>query len=255
MVSNKNIIQSSAIIVTFLIAVYGNDLLRKFLDVSFENNYLTVTWHYLWWIVPTVPVIMLFFGYRNFFREIGINKGFLTGLLLGAIAVMPMFLGSAWAGKIPADITYWHVIRASLLPGFMEEYLFRAFLFGILFRHLGWGFIPAALLGAFIFGIEHVYQGNSIGQSAGIFLITALGGAWYAWLMTEWDHNLWIPVFLHTFMNLSWVLFEVEDNALGGWYSNIFRILTIVIATIITVKLHKKRGMKVTRNNLWGLKT
>jgi len=247
----KNLPRSLIVIITFLIAVYGNDLLKRFIHISFESDYLSVAWYYLWWIVPTVIVTGLLFEFGNFFKETGLNKGFITGLILGAVAVLPMFLSSALAGSIPRDLTFWQVVRATIFPGFMEEYLFRAFLFGLLFRHMGWGFIPAALLGAFIFGLEHVYQGTSPGQSAAIFLVTALGGAWYAWLFTEWGNNLWIPVFLHTFMNLSWVLFEVEVNALGGWYSNIFRVITIAIATIFTIIHHKKKGMKITNKNLW----
>lgn len=247
----KNILQSVLVILTFLLAVYGNRLLEGFLKISFENEYLRVIWYYLWWIVPTILVTGFLFGFQNFFREMGLSRGFKTGLLVAGIAIIPMFTGSAIMGKIPEELTIWDLIISSLLPGFLEEYLFRAFLFGLLFRKMGWGFIPASVLGALIFGMGHVYQGTFLGQSAGIFLVTALGAAWYAWLMTEWEHNLWVPAFLHTLMNLSWVLFEVEANALGGWSSNIFRVLTIALATFITIHHNKKRGIIIRRENLW----
>ncbi len=51
-------------------------------------------------------------------------------------------------------------------------------------------------------------------------------------------------------MNLSWILFKVSENALGGFYTNSFRIITIALSIIITIYYHKKRGLKIKRDNL-----
>jgi len=51
-------------------------------------------------------------------------------------------------------------------------------------------------------------------------------------------------------MNLSWVLFDVSSNALGGIYTNLFRAITIALTIIITIRYHKKRGLKINRLNL-----
>ncbi len=133
--------------------------------------------------------------------------------------------------------------------GFFEEFLFRGFLFGILFRKLKWGFIPASLLAEVIFGLGHIYQGSTLMETTGIFGITTIGSIWVAWLYIEWDKNLWVPIFLHTLMNLSWILFEVSNNALGGIYTNLFRAITIAL-TIIIIRYHKKRGLNINRKTL-----
>ncbi len=48
-----------------------------------------------------------------------------------------------------------------------------------------------------------------------------------------------------TFMNLSWQMFIIEGNevAAGGLISNILRIISIVLAIIITI-LHKRKSKK-----------
>ena len=43
-------------------------------------------------------------------------------------------------------------------------------------------------------------------------------------------------------MNLSWTLFNVSENALGGIYTNIFRIATIVLTVIATIIYNNKKG-------------
>jgi membrane protease YdiL (CAAX protease family) len=162
-----------------------------------------------------------------------------------------MFIGSWFLGKMTTNPDYFEWFRGSVLPGFFEEWLFRGFLFGIVFRKAGWGFIPASLIGSFFFGLAHIYQGSEVLESVFIFLITGMGAAWFAWLYVEWDFNLWVPIFFHTLMNLSWILFEVSENALGGLGANVFRAITIALSVIITVKIAKKKGFNVNKNNLF----
>jgi membrane protease YdiL (CAAX protease family) len=132
----------------------------------------------------------------------------------------------------------------------MEEYLFRGFLFGILFRKLGWGFVPSSVLGALIFGLGHIYQGSTYMETMGVFFITSIGGVWFAWLYIEWNNNLWVPVFIHILMNLSWALFEISSNSLGGFYANLFRLITIALSIIITIKYNQKKGLRINSKNL-----
>ncbi len=75
----------------------------------------------------------------------------------------------------------------------------------------------------------------------GIFLVTFLGGILFAWTYVEWDNNLWVPIFLHKFMNLAWELFDVSDNALGDAYPNVFRTVTIALIIVITI-WYKRRN-------------
>jgi hypothetical protein len=54
-------------------------------------------------------------------------------------------------------------------------------------------------------------------------------------------------------MNLSWGLFSAGENALGGLYSNVFRIATIALIIILTVVYKRKSNKKfvVNKNTLW----
>jgi len=46
------------------------------------------------------------------------------------------------------------------------------------------------------------------------------------------DNNLWVPIGLHLFMNLHWMLFSAGDNALGSIYANVFRAITITFTIV-----------------------
>jgi uncharacterized protein len=248
--TRKTISHSIIVILTFLVALYGNRVLSIYINISFPTDYFKITYFYLWWIIPAILITGKLYGFRNVFRTVGLEKGFFTGFLFALITVSPMLISSALIGQIGEDLKLLKLLRTTLFAGFMEEYLFRGFLFGLLFRKLGWGFIPASLFGAVIFGLGHIYQGSTFLETTGVFFITALGAGWFAWLYIEWNNNLWVPVFLHILMNLSWTLFEVSDNALGGFYTNLFRITTIALTIITTIFCNKKNGLKINRNNL-----
>jgi len=248
--SRKTIIDSTIVILTFLIAIYGKRILANYFTISISSDYFKIAYSYLWWLLPTVLITGLLFGFNKIFDNIGIQKGLGKGLIFSIITVFPMLISSALIGHIAEDLKMLSLIHKTLIAGFMEEFIFRGFLFGILFRKLGWGFIPASILGALIFGLGHIYQGSTLLETTGVFFVTSIGAIWFAWLYIEWNNNLWIPIFLHIFMNLSWGLFELSDNALGGSYSNLFRIITITLTIIITIKYNRKNGLRINRKNL-----
>ncbi len=246
----KSIIKPSVVILTFLIAFYGKRILSHYINISFSNYYAQIIYSYFWWIIPTVIVTGLLFGFNRILHITGIQKELKTGFVFSFLTVLPMLVSSAFIGRIPEDLKILPLLHQTLFAGFMEEYLFRGFLFGILFRKLAWGFIPASTLGAFIFGLGHIYQGSTFLETTGVFLVTSIGAIWFAWLYIEWNNNLWIPIFLHILMNLSWGLFEVSPNALGGFYTNLFRIITITLTVVATIKFNKKNGFRIKRKNL-----
>ena len=247
----KTVIHSIIIIITFLFAFYGKRILNIFVEIAFHSDITKIIYYYSWWIIPVIVTLCILFGFKNIFKELRIHKGFLFGLGFSFVTVLPMLLSSAIIGNVNEDLDYVSLIHKTIFAGFFEELLFRAFLFGILFRKLGWGFIPASALGAFIFGVAHLYQAHSISESISVFIVTSLGAVWFAWLFIEWKENLWIPIFLHIFMNLSWILFEVSNNALGNLYTNVFRTITISLTVIITISYNKRRGeFSVNKNNL-----
>lgn len=141
--SRKTIIDSTIVILVFLIALYGKNILSNYFTISISSDYFKIAYSYLWWILPTVLITGLLFGYNKICDNIGIQKGFRKGLIFSIITVLPMLIGSALIGHIAEDLKPLRLIHHTLIAGFMEEFLFRGFLFGILFRKLGWGFIPA----------------------------------------------------------------------------------------------------------------
>ncbi|HNS13194.1 MAG TPA: type II CAAX endopeptidase family protein [Bacteroidia bacterium] len=244
-------LQSVFIIFVFLFAVYGKRILGKNLAVSFESPFVNLLYFYLWWLIPICIAIGLLFGFKNILKELCLDKNILIGLVFSLVAVSPMLISSAFIGKVNNEMSLTTLLHKSLFAGFMEEVLFRGFLFGILFRRMRWGFIPASVLGAIIFGLSHLYQGSGISELTGIFLVTFIGSAWFAWLFIEWKENLWIPIFLHVFMNFSWTFFNVSENALGGVYTNIFRIITIALTVIATILYNNRKDKyRVNSNNL-----
>ena len=69
----------------------------------------------------------------------------------------------------------------------------------------------------------------------GVVAIIGVGGVFYAWLFVRWEDNLWVPFGMHMFMNLWWEVFAVDETALGTWFANILRLLTVVLAIVLTV--------------------
>jgi hypothetical protein len=131
----------------------------------------------------------------------------------------------------------------------MEEILFRGFLFGYLYRKAGWGFVPAVAISSIFFAIGHFYQSQNITGALIIFFITFTGGAWFSWLFIEWDKNLWVPIGIHLFMNLWWIVFSAGENVMGGKVANVFRLVTIAITVVLTIYMRKGK-MKLTKEKL-----
>ena len=246
----KEIVNSTIIIITFIFAFYGKGIFDSYTFLTFSTPILKLLHFYSWWTFPPLLVLVSLYGFKSILKDLGLNKGLIIGLVFSLITVLPMIISSAIIGQFNGDIGLINLFHKTIIAGFFEEYLFRGFLFGVLFLKLKWGFIPASILGGVIFGLGHIYQGSTIINTTGIFAITAIGAIWFSWLYIEWESNLWIPIFLHTLMNLSWILFEVSNNALGGVYTNIFRAITIALTIIITIFYHKKRGLIINRKNL-----
>ncbi len=175
-----------------------------------------------------------------------------TGLAagLGFTAVMAMTLALTSPVSASGDLLY-DIVRGAVLPGVGEELWYRAFLFGFLFRYAGWGFLPAALLGAAVFGGAHLYQSGEAGEAAAIFAITAVGGLWFAWLYAEWRFNIWVPASVHLLMNAWWEAFAVSETALGPMAANLSRLAVIFVSIVVTAWLARARGGRVVRGRAW----
>ena len=201
-----------------------------------------------------VPLLVaaLVLGRQRMFSALGLTappgRAFAFALACSAIVLVGIAATAppAPVDRLPADLMRWAV-----LPGIAEEILFRAFLFGFLYRFAGWGFLPAALLSAQVFGFEHLYQGGDTMEALSIALLTGIGGLWWSWLYVEWRWNLWVPIAFHVLLNGYWTAFEVADNALGSGLSVALRLLCIVISVVATIALARRRGGLQLRGARW----
>ena len=211
--------------------------------------------HILAYILMGIPLIvgtMLIASPKDFFSALGLSSNPLKGAGLALFFTLPMFIGYAimfdFAGFDLDDF-----LIGALSAGFFEELYFRAFLFGMIYRFTKFGFFPSIIIGAVWFGSVHLYQSTELNMLIGIFLTTFMGAFLFAWMYSEWKFNLWVPAFMHLFMNFSWMLFEVSDTALGNTWGNIFRYSTVTFAIAFTViyKLRTGIPLEITRDTLW----
>lgn len=217
--------------------------LRSSMNAVF--NQISIS-HILTYAVLGFPIIIgtwYLHGRRQILSKLGLQESLGKAILFTLICTLPMFLGYGFLFDFNSKISLDRILISVFAAAFFEELLYRGFLFGQIFRFTKVGFIPSVLIGAVLFGIVHIYQGSGIGESIGVFLVTFAGGVLFSWLYAEWNYNLWVPIFLHVFMNLSWELFSAGSNALGDFYSNVFRSITIALSIILTLRYKRKKGI------------
>ena len=204
-----------------------------------------------WLLVPALIAAALF-GPRNVIAALGLDRspivglGFAAGVTLG----LPLVYAILARGSMNADPVD-PLLRYALFPGVFEEILYRAFLFGFLYRFARWGFLPAALIGAVIFGAAHISADGDWTEALSIFAITAIGGFWFAWLYAEWDYNIWVPAGLHVLLNAWWEIFIIADNAVGTQATIIARFGVIGLSIAATLLLSRWRGPRRVRGANW----
>ena len=189
---------------------------------------------------------------ENLLHVWGFNKMPWRGLGFALLCTLPLPLVYIFAYPI-SDIStlFVRMLNSAVLPGIAEEVLFRCFLFGLLFRVAKWGFLPAALLGAVIFGSGHLYQGYTVLDSLGVFGITAVAALWWSWIYVEWDYNPWVPIGFHAFMNGWFVLFTVSETAMLPLAGEIARVSVVVISIVVTIALKRRNGGRTILGHMW----
>ena len=246
--TTRNIIITLICFLLYTIAFENFEKIMQLIDKAFNYRILS---YFITYIIIGVPIFLGTYIINNsykVFNNLGLSKNILQGLILAIIFTLPMFIGGLIFYKFNTKITIPNLIAGTIFAGLFEELYFRGFLFGQIFRNTRFGFFPSIIIGAIIFAAAHLYQSQDISILIGIFITTFLGAIFFAWLFVEWDYNLWVPIFLHTLMNLSWDIFNVSDNALGNVTSNIFRVLTIAAAIILTILYKRKHGQKLSIN-------
>lgn len=212
--------------------------------------------HIAAYLVVSVPIILgasIINEFKRCQTTLGLNRSIGIGILFPLICTLPMFMGFALCFDYDEEITTEEILIGGVAAAFFEEFIFRGFLFGQLFRFTKLGFIPSILLGAVLFASMHLYQSRNLATLIGIFATTFMGAVLFAWLFVEWNLNLWVSIFLHFFMNLAWMLFDVSDNAFGGMAANSFRISTIALAIILTLVYKRRKGipLAVNKDTIW----
>jgi len=182
---------------------------------------------------------------NNILKDLGLIHNLLKSFGFALLFSIPMFIGGFIFFKFNSEFDIENLLAGSIVIGFIEELFFRGFLFGQVYNKTKLGFIPSIIFGAVVFAMGHFYQSQNLYELIGIFSVTFMGAILFAWLYVEWDNNLWIPIFLHAFMNLSWDLFDMDETALGGLIPNAIRGLTIVVAIGFTVIHKRMNGMKL----------
>ncbi|MDZ4137121.1 MAG: CPBP family glutamic-type intramembrane protease, partial [Paracoccaceae bacterium] len=114
-----------------------------------------------------------------------------------------------------------------------------------------WGFLPAALTSAVLFGAAHIWQGGDYIEAAGVFAITGLGGLLFAWLYAEWHFNIWVPAGVHLLMNLWFQFFAMPDDGSGEIYALAGRLVVFVPAIGLTLWMARRRGHRVVKETVW----
>ncbi|MCY1635490.1 CPBP family intramembrane glutamic endopeptidase [Marinifilum sp. D737] len=203
--------------------------------------------------IPIFLAMSIIHKPKDFFQSIGLKKEISTGLIFAFICILPMLIGYALIFNFNFEITLKQIVVGALAAAFFEELYFRGYFFGQIYRFTRFGFTLSLIIPSLIFASAHLYQSQELSTVIGVFITTLLGSALFAWTYIEWDNNLWVPIFLHLFMNLLWMLFSAGNDAFGGLYSNIFRISTIAMVIIGTIIYKKKRGygLVINKKTIW----
>ncbi len=226
--------------------------IMSWVDGFVNDRFLSYLLTYLLIGIPIVIATYMVDRTQNTFKSWGMGKSILKGVGVAFLFALPMLLGGYLFFPVNDDISVRNLLVKTLFAGLFEETFFRGFLFGMIFRYTKVGFIPAVVLGAIVFATGHLYQSSEREVQLGIFLVTFIGSGFFAWLLVEWEHNLWVIIFLHAFMNLAWVAFSMSEHAMGNVNANMLRALTIALAVIGTIiyRLKYKKGVAVNKRTL-----
>ena len=168
------------------------------------------------------------------------------GMAVGLAASVPMLATLAFTSNSNPRLATVPTLTTGVVAPLSEELLFRGYLFLQLYRRAGWSFTAAVATTAVIFSFAHVGTlagTTSAGHILGELGMIAIGGAFYAWLLVRWRDNLWVPIGLHGFMNLSCELFACDERT-GDWRTNAGRILAVAAALILTVAWNRRQGVQ-----------
>lgn len=254
----NNKIKTLIMITTFIFCRYvmryfwGDGWSDALLSLDQQSHLLLTPTSYLFIYSPLVLVATLLFKEVQLQEILGLKiEGFQHYILAAVACCLPMTLGYAYLSS-ELNFSLSDLIVGSVYAGVFEEILFRAVLFGVLFRYCRLGFIPAALVSSVIFGLGHIYQGHDPLSAFAAFAITSVAGTWFAWLFCESGYRIWFPLWMHIFMNAAYGIFSMSGGAAGDLEGNIFKASSIILS-FVYIHMLVKRGKKreITLASLW----
>lgn len=228
--------------------------LQKEITSFFQTKSLGHIFAYSITLLPLlITVGLLHKTYKKIPEKLGLSKSASIGIFFAFLCTLPMLVGYALKFSLNKELSFNTIIINTISSAFFEEIIYRAFLFGQLYRFTRLGFLPSVFFGSLLFGTAHLYQSTDLSELLGIFSITFLGSVLFSWIYAEWKFNLWTAVFLHCLMNLYWLIFDVDVNALGSTYANVFRFSTVFLAIFGTLvyKRKKKISFEIAGRKWW----
>lgn len=231
------LVKSALVVLAFFAMYYGfGEWVFSFLpELLPENRYVQAVVSKFIYYSPVILISGVLF-YKELPQLLGLRHSPLKSFGLALVFALPMYLLFPFFFGLNAEPEGFYIFKSSLLAAFFEELVFRVLVFGTLFVVCQWRFFPAVLLNAIVFGLGHLSQAPDISGAVMAFAVTFGGAVWFAWLYVKWDYNLYVPVFLHFLMNLSWHLFEINSGAAGGGITNVARLLTIFLSIMLTMR-------------------
>ena len=180
------------------------------------------------------------FSIKKMFEMLGLNKGFASGFFIALTSATPLILGMLNLHGFNKGINFANIWFHGIHPGYYEEILFRGFFIGILVRYAKWNTFIAIFLSSLLFAFGHLYQAKTSLEALIIFS-TAFGVAIGFYMFYKYSNwNLWLPLFLHSFMDTATTISNWHGNITMNLQDNIFRISTIVIAIYFIFRIQKK---------------
>lgn len=179
--------------------------------------------------------------------QAGLQASIRRPALWALVWLFPAIAVGLTFARIATDLHISDIAWKGIFGPFAEEFVYRGLALGILIRWCGWPIWLACIWPAVFFGITHFGQGQDWGSIAGIVAITGLGGLLFGWLFVRWGFNLWPAILLHVGLNSLWLVFDLGEDALGGWLGNILRLAVITIAVGATFWLapsHRPEGTR-----------
>ena len=198
------------------------------------------------WIPIPLFAALLAGGFSDFPKQLGLAQvkaqhlapGIVAGLVM--TSVLGLYYGRAFGTPAPDAILF-----KSITGPVTEELVFRGFLVSQLLL-AGFARPGAILLSAAIFGALHipnpaVWGSGDPATIAGVFAISAAGGALFAAVMTMAGGSVIAAMALHAGLNFVWELFAVGPTAIGDGEANVARLAAVAAGLLTAVLVGRLR--------------